>query len=77
MFLLGALVFWSTGRDSRLPLRVLMAVFISSIYSPSMSFSTNFGISFRFCNGSVRQWAMQPVIRMLLMVCSEEDESEV
>ena len=37
-----------TGRDSRLFLKVLTAMFISSIKSPSMSFSTNFGISFRF-----------------------------
>ena len=38
-----------TGRDSRLFLRVLTAMFISSIKRPSMSFSTNLGISLRFC----------------------------
>ena len=38
-----------TGKDSKLDFNVLMAEFISSIYSDSISFRTNFGINFRFC----------------------------
>ena len=43
-----------TGSDSRLFLSVVIAIVISSMKRPSMSFNTNLGISFRFWQ--VRMW---------------------
>ena len=38
-----------TGKDSKFDFKVFIAEFISSMYNDSISFRTNFGISFRFC----------------------------
>jgi hypothetical protein len=43
---------FETGKDSRFAISKLMDDFSSSIYRDSISFRTNFGISFRFCIGS-------------------------
>ena len=44
---------FATGKDSRLPMRVLIQVRISSRYKHSISLRTNLGINLRFCMESM------------------------
>lgn len=66
---------FDTGKDSKLAINKLIDAFSSSIYNGSISFRTNFGISFRFFSISPTRCIRPSNSRRMAAACSSAESS--